>query len=86
MYMKYHELPCKNFNKSYVGETDMAFGIGLNEHRKKAKQMSSKRFTRATRKHSVEEVHKQVITGHVAQHNYVIDWEGAKVIDKDWNK
>ena len=34
----------------------------------------------------VEEVHKSAITDHVAQHNHVIDWEGAKVIDKDSNK
>ena len=48
--------------------------------------MSSKKFTRATRKDSVGEVHKSAITDHVAQHNHVIDLEGAKVIDKDSNK
>ena len=81
-----YEIPCKNCKKSYVGETGRAFGIRLNEHRKEAEQMSSKKFTRATRKDSVEEVHKSAITDHVAQHNHVIDWEGAKVIDKDSNK
>ena len=81
-----YEIPCKNCKKSYVGETGRAFGIRLNEHRKEAEQMSSKKFTRATRKDSVEEMHKSATTDHVAQHNHVIDWEGAKVIDKDSNK
>ena len=31
-------------------------------------------------------MHKSAITDNVAQHNHVIDWEGAKVINKDSNK
>ena len=56
-----YEIPCKNCKKSCVGETGRAFGIGLNEHRKEAEQMASNKFTRATRKDSVEEIHKSAI-------------------------
>ena len=69
-----------------MGETGRAFVIRLNEHRKEAEQMASKKFTRATRKDSVEEIYKSAITDLVAQNNHVIDWEGGKVIDKDSNK
>ena len=69
-----------------MGETGRAFRIRLNEHRKETEQMSSKKFTQETRKVSVDEIHKSAITDHVAQHNHVIDWVGAKVIDKDSNK
>ena len=77
-----YEIPCKNCKKSYLGETGRAFRIRLNEHRKEAEQMSSKKFTQATRKVSVDEIHKSAITDHVAQHNHIIDWVGAKSLIK----
>ena len=40
----------------------------------------------SARKDSVGEIHKSAITDHVAQQNYVINWEEAKVIDQDSDK
>ena len=40
----------------------------------------------ANRKESSSEFHKLALTDHVAQENHVIDWEGAKIIDRDSNK
>ena len=53
---------------------------------KDAEKVNSRRYTRASRKDSVEEVHKSAVTDHIAEHNHVIDWEGAKIVEKDSNK
>ena len=65
---------------SYVGETGRAFGTRLKEKMKDAEKVNSMRYTRASRKDSVEEVHKSAVTDHIAEQNHVIDWE------KDSNK
>ena len=75
-----YEILCKNCNKSYVGETGRAFGKRLNEHKKEAKKIAIRKYTRATRKDSLDEIHKSAISAHVAQQNHIIDWEGAKHI------
>ena len=31
-------------------------------------------------------MHKSAVTDHIGEQNYVIDWDGAKVIEKDFNK
>ena len=50
-----YEIPCKNCNKTYVGETGRAsFGTQLKEHMKDAEKVNSRRYTRASRKDSVE--------------------------------
>ena len=81
-----YEILQKLQNKSFVGETGRAFGIRLNEHKKEAVQIAKRKYPRGTRKDSLDEVHKSAISDHVAQQNHIIDWEGAKVIDKDSNK
>ena len=78
-----YEIPCKNCKKSYIGETGRPFGVRLKEHLKESEKITERKFTRAVRKESVDEVNKSAITDHVSQQNHVIDWEGAKVIDKD---
>ena len=67
-----YEIPYENCNKSYVGETGRAFGIRLIEHRKEAEQIARMKYTRATRKDSLDKVHKSVISDHVAQQNHLI--------------
>ena len=81
-----YEIPCKNCNKSYVGKTGTAFGTRLKEHMKDAEKVNSRRYTWASKKDSVEEVHKSAVTDHIAEQNHVIDWEGAKIVEKDSNK
>ena len=78
-----YEIPCKNCNKTYIGETGRAFGTRLEEHKSEAEKMAKKKFTRATRKDSLDETFKSAVTDHVAQDNHVIDWKGAKIVDKD---
>ena len=69
-----------------MGETGRAFGIRLNEHKKEVEQIAKRKYSCATRKDSLDEIHKSAISDHVAQQNRIIDWEGAKVINKDSNK
>ena len=69
-----------------MGETSRAFGTRLKEHMKDAEKVNSRRYTRTSRKDSVEEVYKSAVTDHIAKQNHVIDWEGAKIVEKDSNK
>jgi len=80
-----YDIPCKGCDKSYIGETGRQFGIRLKEHQKDTEKIADKKFTRASRKESTTEFHKSAITDHVAQENHVIDWEGAKILDRDSN-
>ena len=66
-------------------ETGRAFVTQLKEHIKGDEEVN-KRYARASRKDSVKEVRKSSVTDHtdhIAEQNNVIDWEGAKVIEKD---
>ncbi|XP_072039550.1 uncharacterized protein [Amphiura filiformis] len=78
-----YEIPCKSCKKSYIGETGRPFGVRLKEHLKESEKITERKFTRAVRKESVDEINKSAITDHVSQQNHVIDWDGAKVIDID---
>ena len=80
-----YEVLCQGCEKSYVGETGRQLGVRLKEHQKDTEKISDKKFTRATRKLSTTEQHKSAITDHVAQENHVIDWDNAKILDRDSN-
>lgn len=43
-------------------------------------------FTRGAARESKDKVNKSAIADHATQKNHVIDWEGAKIIDReaDW--
>ncbi|WAR09544.1 hypothetical protein MAR_034620 [Mya arenaria] len=81
-----YKIPCKNCDKVYVGESGRKFGIRLNEHKKDCETNSNKAFTRATRKQSESTIEKSAITDHQNINNHEIDWEGARVIEResDW--
>ena len=80
-----YDIPCKGCSKSYIGETGRQFEYRLNEHKKDADTVTDRKFTRANRKESTTEYHKSAITDHIAQENHVIDWKGAKILDRDSN-
>jgi len=78
-----YEVPCKNCDKTYIGETGRQFGTRLDEHKKEVIAQDKQSFTRAQRKASTTEWKKSAITEHVCRDNHVIDWGGAKVIDRE---
>ena len=52
------------------------------------RQLTKWRFwvsTKVTRKASTGEQHKLAVTDHVAQANHIIDWEKARILDRDAN-
>ena len=81
-----YEIPCADCCKSYIGETGRPFGVRLAEHQKEVQKLESLHYTRSTRKASVTEQLKSAITDHVAATNHSINWEEAKVIDREADK
>ena len=79
-----YQIPCKTCNMCYIGETGRTFGTRLDEHKKTVETVTTRRFIRDTRKCSTNV--KPTITDHADRHNCVIDWEGAKVVDKETNR
>ena len=45
--------------------------------------METRTHTRGQRKTSQSVWHKSTITDHATQQNHVIDWEGAKILEKE---
>ena len=81
-----YEITCADCHKSYIGETGRPFGVRLLEHQREVQKLESMPYTRSTRKTSVTEQHKSAITDHVAATNHTINWEEAKVIDREPDK
>ena len=81
-----YDIPCANCPKSYVGETGRSFGVRLEEHKKDVKKFEDKPYTRAARAESTSEQHKSAITDHVVETNHSIEWDSAKVIDRESDK
>ena len=80
-----YEVPCANCNESYVGETGRRLETRLNEHKKETEKVekSKRNFTRQTRKQSESEQSKSAIADHAVQHNHVINWQDAKILEKE---
>ena len=81
-----YDIPCGGCEKSYIGETGRQFRIRLKKHQKDVEKIEDITFTRAARKASTSEQHKSAITDHVAQANQIIDWEKARILDRDSNQ
>ena len=81
-----YSIPCKNCNKTYIGETGRKFGARLDEHKIEVEKVTHNICTRASRKASQSTVHKSAITDHVVDNNHVIDWEGAQIVGRECNK
>ena len=80
-----NQIPCKTCNMCYFGETGRTFSTRLEEHNKEVETVTSIHFTRKAKKCSTTVEHKTAITGYADKHNCVIDWEGAKLVDKERN-
>ena len=74
-----YQIPCKDCPEVYTGETGRRYSVREKEHCKDVDSVEEKKCTRSRRKESVEEYHPSALTGHVAQSNHTIDWEGVKI-------
>ena len=82
-----YRIDCGGCDKVYVGETKRALKTRVGEHRKEVEELEkSMVYTRSSRKASYSDIHKSAITDHVAQENHMIEWEKAKIVDRerDW--
>jgi len=81
-----YKIPCKNCNKTYIGKTGRAFGVRLQEHRQEVSQRDVRAYTRSTGRSLAGEQNKSADTDHAISLNHVIDWDQAKVIDRESNR
>jgi len=63
-------------------ETGRNYGKRQEEHRKEVELISNRTFTWSDRKSRAAEMNKSAITDHVAKENYVINWTGAKILER----
>ena len=60
-----------------------AFGVRLQEHQQKVTQCDVRAYTRSTKKSAATEQNKSAVTDHAISLNHVIEWDHAKVIDRE---
>ena len=78
-----YQIPCRDCDKVYVGETGRRYGAREKEHQKDVASISDIKYTRARRKESATEFHQSALMDHVAQSNHTIDWDKAKLPMKE---
>jgi len=78
-----YRVPCKNCSSSYVGETSRKFSLSIKEHKKEVDSFTAGTQTRASRAREISVTHKSAITDHAVEENHVIDWDKAKVVDRE---
>jgi len=69
--------------RSYVGQTSRKFGLRIKEHKKEVDSFTADTQTRASRAKESSVTHKSAITDHAVEENHVIDWDKAKVVDRE---
>ena len=78
-----YRIPCQNCEQVYIGETGRSFGTRMKEHRTEVEQNEKRKFTRSTKRTADEEQSKSAITDHTRRENHVINWDEAKILDKE---
>ncbi|XP_078573447.1 uncharacterized protein LOC144860180 [Branchiostoma floridae x Branchiostoma japonicum] len=81
-----YKIPCKSCDKVYIGETGRTFNTRLEEHKKEAQNSKGSAYTRSQKKAAEQTENKSAVTDHIHRNNCVIDWEGARVIDREENR
>ena len=81
--------PCllckKNCERVYIGEIGKPRRARVKGHRKEVDSITGI-FTRAEKTRVASVCNKSAITDHVCNENHVIDWDKAKVIDRESDK
>jgi len=78
-----YKIPCKNCE--HFGETGKPLAARVKEHRKEVDSITGI-FTRAEKTRAASICNKSAITDHICNENHVIEWENAKVIDRESDK
>jgi len=59
------------------------FGLRIKKLKKEVDSFTASTQTRAYRARESSVTHKSAITDHAVEENHVIDWEKAKVVDRE---
>jgi len=78
-----YRVPCKNCCSSCIGETGRKFGLRIKEHKKEVDSFTAGTQTRVSRARESSVTHKPAIADHVVEEKHVIDWDKAKVVDRE---
>ena len=78
-----YKIPCKNCERSYIGETGRLFRTRLEEHKKDVESNTKTKYTRSQRQISQDTIHKSALTDHATTENHEIDWDNIKIVDKE---
>ena len=78
-----YSIPCQNCDKVYVGETGRKLGLRVNEHKSEAEEAVTAIRTRAQREAARSVVNKSATTDHVVETNHIINWDEARIEDKE---
>jgi len=81
-----YKIPCHNCSSTYIGETGRSYGKRQEEHRKEVESISNRTLTWADWKDVAGGTNKSAITDHVAKENHVVDWSGAKILDREGHR
>ena len=81
-----YQIPCRDCDKVYIGETGRKFGVRKTEHQQEAESLGKAYFTRAKKKEAGLTQNKSAISDHVAQENHTIEWKKSKIVSRDRNK
>jgi len=84
-----YRIPCHNYDCTYIVETGRNYGKRQEEHRKEVESISNRTLTRSNRKSRAAEMNKSAITDHVrhvAKENHVINWSGAKILEREGHR
>ena len=68
---------------AHVGETGRKFGTRIKKHKKEVDSFTAGTQTRASRARESSVTHKSAIIDHAVEENHVIDWDEAKVVDRE---
>jgi len=66
--------------------TGRAVGVRLQEHRQQVSQRDVRAYTRSTSRSLASEQSKSAVSDHAITLNHVIDWDQAKVVDRQSNR
>jgi len=75
-----YQIPCKNCDTVYGGETGKNLGVRVGEHKKEVEVKDISRYTRQSKRSAEEQHNKSAITDHATRENHVIDWDQVKVL------
>ena len=70
----------------YIGETGRQFSIRQKEHKDEVDSVNNRPYTRSNRKQSESTVHKSAITDHTAQYNHTMNWDKARILDREGHR